>query len=1346
MDRDQVVKEIETHTDNVITSVEYIKNKEHEIQQTDGLTVLVLCGGIGTTALSIKNTGRKIKAIIDVEIDPTARAIASANHQIDHVTLPQDLWEVTATDVQDLLDKYSKIDLVMWSTPCQGLSTANRQGKGLNDHRSALFTQAMYILELLRHHNPKIQYVAENVDFRKSHPEDYAWVCERLGVPEYSDAKDLSAANRKRLFWHNLGEADAEHKTEGIDANTLLQRGATLKNGARTAPCLMASWRCTHQRCKGRRASGNHNCTDAHNHTEWHEMYTSNPVMVVQNGVERQITPTEAEALMGYPRGYTRNAEYGERTEIVPDIERLQKLGAGIDVRQLTHLMRRVAETEDGAKVRTSGRERTAEPIGPTQQTVHTQVKPHTGWNTANIARWLTPGPMPGAEKAPPGWAHRWHEGWQMHGVRDLIKCCVRGFPLRYEGDRERHVETENGRTSQDLPEVTADELRKEVKKGRIAGPYAEPPLPGLKVVPRGLKEEPTKFRPISEGNRPFGDSVNDGIPRAEHIHLTRTRDMDRCIQRCMTEHGEVWIAKADVKAAYRTMPVRPEDWQLQGIKWNGEYYIDMRMSFGCRSSVDQWLRFSDAMAWAMERMGEHAPHYVDDFIFIAGSKQKCQEQVDKFDFLCESWGVEKKVQQDCGPAQIITVLGIQYNTIAMTRKIDPGRIQALAELVQEVQGTNHRAEWEKLTGILWYVIRCVPVGTPFLQSIMETTLRARAAGKPAMPSRSAKDALKWWADALAIIAQEDVPWHGESLIKKRRIKVHKAMGDAGSEWGMGGHDDKQYYKAKWTNELWDSVQRKKGPSSLHMEALQLLVMTRILGSAWKGSTVAIELDSLGLKNTVGKGRHRDRKINDILKELFLLQVQHDFVIEPMWVRRCHNEAADALSKDDMDRFWKNVMGNRTQLVITDEHLKAPDGSIRRGQTKTNLQKVRPHTIHKKVGAMRRTQKERADWDTRPQRQITEPIHIKGSGARQQLRKQLTEAVKDHGIMTDPQYATRAGVRHYLKFCERIGEHQDVAPPLEEMTLRLRWWLADAPATYMWKGKMKKGLATGSINVYVGNIDHWWAYKTGNPRRLLTGQYEIIADRKLVAASYRSGQKQVHGLTYEKLGHIMTAADKLPKKTATMLQAAYTMAWFGMLRPTEYMLTPAHDTFDASRHMRAGDVTLCAHGEHIPHDSDAVATHMIINIKQSKTDWQRLGATLTIGATETKHCPVNCMQKYLRMKRLRRDEPLFPGLKYTTMLPMLRKLIGNKAELYGMHSFRVGGAQALAMAGRSFEYIMAKGRWKSVESVIRYVETPLEIRINDSREMMLRRAAPPTQPTNVWGRTHDPEMGKPRYC
>ena len=85
----------------------------------------------------------------------------------------------------------------------------------------------------------------------------------------------------------------------------------------------------------------------------------------------------------------------------------------------------------------------------------------------------------------------------------------------------------------------------------------------------------------------PLGNAVNDGIPKASHLEMARIRDIDDRIRECIRRTGKAWMAKADIKAAYRTQPVRPEDWQLQGIKWKGKYYIDTRMSFGCRSSVD---------------------------------------------------------------------------------------------------------------------------------------------------------------------------------------------------------------------------------------------------------------------------------------------------------------------------------------------------------------------------------------------------------------------------------------------------------------------------------------------------------------------------------------------------------------------------------------------------------------------------------------------------------------------------------------------------------------------------------------------------------------------------------------
>ena len=79
-------------------------------------------------------------------------------------------------------------------------------------------------------------------------------------------------------------------------------------------------------------------------------------------------------------------------------------------------------------------------------------------------------------------------------------------------------------------------------------------------MTPRGIKPEATKGRPITMGNMPLGNAVNDGVPKADHLEMARLQDIDRRIKECYAQLGECWMAKADIKAVYRTQPIRPED------------------------------------------------------------------------------------------------------------------------------------------------------------------------------------------------------------------------------------------------------------------------------------------------------------------------------------------------------------------------------------------------------------------------------------------------------------------------------------------------------------------------------------------------------------------------------------------------------------------------------------------------------------------------------------------------------------------------------------------------------------------------------------------------------------------
>lgn len=62
---------------------------------------------------------------------------------------------------------------------------------------------------------------------------------------------------------------------------------------------------------------------------------------------------------------------------------------------------------------------------------------------------------------------------------------------------------------------------------------------------------------------------------------------------------------------------------------------------------------------------------------------------------------------------------------------------------------------------------------------------------------------------------------------------------------------------------------------------------------------------------------------NDIIREIALLQAVHGWSWELCWVPRAQNEAADALSKNDMKRF-EGLMG----VTLKELHVKHSSDSV----------------------------------------------------------------------------------------------------------------------------------------------------------------------------------------------------------------------------------------------------------------------------------------------------------------------------------------------------------------------------------------------------------------------------------
>ena len=156
--------------------------------------------------------------------------------------------------------------------------------------------------------------------------------------------------------------------------------------------------------------------------------------------------------------------------------------------------------------------------------------------------------------------------------------------------------------------------------------------------------------------------------------------------------------------------------------------------------------------------------------------------------------------------------------------------------------------------------------------------------------------------------------------------------------------------------------------------------------------------------------------------------------------------------------------------------------------------------------------------------------------------------------------------------------------------------------------------------------------------------------------------------------------------------SASTLAFFGLLRVSEYTSTWVR--------RYQPNITLAKSNISFNFNN----TIMTVSIKVSKTDVFRAGCRIHIGSTNNMLCPVNAMRLYLASRTIEVG-PLyyFSDNSFLTrgrMASFLTQCLRNIN--LNTHSFRIGGATALAASGVPAATIRVVGRWSS-DCYIRYL-------------------------------------------
>ena len=184
------------------------------------MRVVSLFDGMACGYEALKRAGITPSLYYAAEIDKYAIQIAKKNHP----------WIIHMGDVTQWREwniDWSKIDLLIGGSPCQGFSFAGKQ-LAFDDPRSKLFFVYVDILNHIKSLNPNVKFLLENVKMKKEY---LAVISEQVGVaPVFINSALVSAQNRQRYYWANWEFEQPEDK--GILLKDILETHGvgTIKN------------------------------------------------------------------------------------------------------------------------------------------------------------------------------------------------------------------------------------------------------------------------------------------------------------------------------------------------------------------------------------------------------------------------------------------------------------------------------------------------------------------------------------------------------------------------------------------------------------------------------------------------------------------------------------------------------------------------------------------------------------------------------------------------------------------------------------------------------------------------------------------------------------------------------------------------------------------------------------------------------------------------------------------------------------------------------------------------------------------------------------------------------------
>ena len=490
---------------------------------------------------------------------------------------------------------------------------------------------------------------------------------------------------------------------------------------------------------------------------------------------------------------------------------------------------------------------------------------------------------------------------YYLHGYDDTLKSyLVSGFKFGFHinsFNRTNMVSCKaNLKSASSLPKIIDDKIGKEVDLGRISGPFDSSPFSQYIVSPLGLREKkaPGEYRVIHDLSFPYDDtSVNSSIPR-EFATIKYASISDAA--RHLVQFGRyAFMAKSDIKSAFRIIPINPNDRHLLGFKWNNKFYFDNCLPMGCSSSCQIFESFSTALHWIISQALPHVGivHVLDDFLFITDSYDTCLSALNCFTDLCKDIGVPLAPEKTVGPDQILPFLGIQLDSVEMAASLPEDKVIKFLSLIETFLTSKSvtLSQMQSLCGMLNFACGIIAPGRAFSRRLYDLTIGVTKSYFRIKITKSVKDDLLVWKQFLLSRNSKtlflDYIWQSNDVLE--------LFTDAASTIGYGG-----YFGNEWFAGLWSDNCLRMNIAILELYPICLAL--HLWSYKLTNKCLLIHTDNMSVVSIINTSTSKEPSIMKLVRRLVLLCMRSNILIKAEHILGSLNLTSDLLSRDQVSK------------------------------------------------------------------------------------------------------------------------------------------------------------------------------------------------------------------------------------------------------------------------------------------------------------------------------------------------------------------------------------------------------------------------------------------------------------